>query len=495
LSTAQFAVLGLHAAARTGAPVPSSTWKDVLDGLLVSQKEDGSWAYSHHRPEVRDTYTVGTFMGAANLVLAAHHLDRRTPLRSSRRKHVEKAIALARQAVEWDGVHDLWEARRTEGQLNLYALWSLEKACIFFDLESLDGVPWYAHVARTLVDRQRDDGGWGGGHGRVAWESRGDAGSLVNTAFALLILVRDMETQRVATPRPIHRRDVATGVGEEGAAPLPLPGAVPADVAKAAVARARSAMADPRATNYVIIERLRWLERARKEMGPPKDKSVSVDPEELLVSIDEALMDALFLWGVDPSGGPHGRRSVNEYAETVLGDADEDLLGRVRRRMTRFLKSKRSGDVAVITSPYQPVLRLLATRGDARVLAWMLKETMHSDIEGRRAEAALAALSAIPLFTELPGAVRASAARDLGTLYASAESSVAAFNGSTEQSLRPRVRWSRFRPRVLDALLHLSRDASTGEEPKTEDGAAILSVAAWRRWSRKHKDLSRPPWR
>ena len=73
----------------------------------------------------------------------------------------------------------------------------------------VDGIPWYRAGAEWLCDRQDEDGGWGGEQeehvlGGIL------TGKEIDTAFALLFLLRTSESYAPVTPRPV---DFAMVVG------------------------------------------------------------------------------------------------------------------------------------------------------------------------------------------------------------------------------------------------------------------------------------------
>ncbi|MCE9637595.1 MAG: hypothetical protein K8T90_18000 [Planctomycetes bacterium] len=500
LSTAQFAVLGLHAATRRRTPVSAAVWDDVLDGLLAAQQSDGSWTYDVHHPEVHSTYPTATFMGIANLTLAAQHLrvDEDTSRGTSRRRRVESALDAGRTALAADGVLELWTARRGGGGVDGYALWSLEKACVFLGTERLDGVPWYADAAQSLVTAQQADGSW-----TSQVQTRTATDSLSTTAFALLVLVRDIESLTAVTggadvpPDPVvtpsggdpAQRDRAAG---------PASTAVPIDVAAAALVKLRAQLLAPTTTNREFLD---LLARARDDFAPAADRSAPpVDPIALLREIDVAILDVLFLAGEDPGGDEEGRRPVNRRAAELLfagtTAAPADLSQLVERRLEKRFADGKPTDGPLASTPYRPAFELLAARGGADAFAWMLDAALHDDLVGERSERALAFLLAVPRFRGLPGAVRLEAAEAIAQRYVGREGSASGLASATPGAdPRDRCRWSRFRPRVVDALLALAANTTSGSEPRDANGRALLTVAAFSEWLRDHDDRRRPPWR
>lgn len=509
LFSSQLGVLGLHVAELHGARGTRDAWEDVLEGLLRGQQPDGSWRISFHRPDaISSPSAAATPVGLASLALAARHLDvaNDTGRGTSRRRRVEAALAASRDALRADGTLILWAARRGDwstrrtpglagwwgADCDAWSLWALERACVTLGIESIDGTPWYAHAARTLVDSQQADGSW-------PFPPGGDAAALMETSFALLVLLRDAERPAEDTPADEAAAAVTPSDGAAAAPPKKKPAGagVPADEAATALTRLRDLLRRGTAPNREILGLVDLLARARTELAPPKDASApAVDPTELLNDIRDAFVDALFLAGEDPDGDEEGRRPVNRVAAALLASAPADVLAEVRARLVRSFADGKATDGPFETTPYRPVFRLLARRGDAATFAWMLDVALHDDLTGERAERALAFLLAVPEFDDLPGRVRRDAADTIANAYAGrSAASEAAYYLDPKAQPTDRMRWSLFRPRVMEALYHLAADPTTGAEPENERGTLPATVGDFADWLRDHRNPHAAPWR
>lgn len=210
LSTTQFAALGLWAAARNGARVPRQVWRTHLESLIRTQAKDGSWAYYQVAGRKIAGYPTGTMMGAANFALAEQAMGE--ALRNDKKLYRQVLAARLRMldAVRRDGKRILQgNALPVVSQaFDFYALYALEKACLFLGLERLGDTYWYREGARDLLAVQNKDGGWGNPRIRSAPRTQFRRSDVVDTAFGLLFLLRSSATYRPVTPRPVDHRPV-----------------------------------------------------------------------------------------------------------------------------------------------------------------------------------------------------------------------------------------------------------------------------------------------
>ena len=211
LASAEFACLGLHACGRYVRHPARRTWARHLESLVETATPDGSWPYeviipdNRPREDTPKSSPAGTCMGLANLLLAEHHLGDRHSVVRKHRVELEEIKARARQTLVRQARYILMGYRA--GDTPLHSMYALQKVCVLLGIEDLGGLAWYREGAERLVRFQGDDGGWN----PEVWQ-RGvldpkRKGDIVNTAYALLFLLRSSEVYRPTTPSPV---DLAT---------------------------------------------------------------------------------------------------------------------------------------------------------------------------------------------------------------------------------------------------------------------------------------------
>ncbi len=233
LSISQFAVLALHAAARSGIKIPNEVWREVVSGCFHNQEgkgepvaldarfEPGASLSGFVRPATSDAerpagergggaggtvgrgeeappgtearsrpargfvyyppgfwryaYTSMTGAGVSSLAIARTWLRRaETPLEEDLGAKIDDGIA--------DGL--AWLQRGYSPRHNwpehafmpFYCFYSLEKAYEITRIERLGGHDWWSEGAQELLLREKPGGGWGG--------------EAYDTAFAILFLTR-----------------------------------------------------------------------------------------------------------------------------------------------------------------------------------------------------------------------------------------------------------------------------------------------------------------
>jgi len=164
LSNSQYAVLGMWALAEGGMEVPIDYWKKVEEAWKKAQSEDGGWKYTPDREEAASM----TAAGIATLFITQ---DYTLPDRwgactgGTPNPNIQKGLAWMDQRIE-----------QVLDEANPYTMYGIERIGVASGRKYFRTVDWYRKGADVLVQRQAQDGSWGGDH--------------PNTCFALLFLAR-----------------------------------------------------------------------------------------------------------------------------------------------------------------------------------------------------------------------------------------------------------------------------------------------------------------
>ena len=178
-SSSQFALLGMHSAARSRLRIPPETWKRCLAAYRERQnEEDGGWGYT-----TGSSYGSMTCAGICALAINRFQLGEKDP---GDDEAIERGLAWLRR---YFSVAENPES----GDWHFYYLYSLERVGRILDTEFIGEHEWYPQGARYLVDVQKEDG---------SWVSKDQKNPKLDTSFALLFLTR-------ATPRLVE--EVARG--------------------------------------------------------------------------------------------------------------------------------------------------------------------------------------------------------------------------------------------------------------------------------------------
>jgi hypothetical protein len=178
-SNAQFALLGLHAAAEAGVDVPSRVWNRARVRLLRNQNEDGGWGYTREGP----SYGSMTAAGVADLIILGSSVV--SPQERGFRDGAApgcgtyKSSRALVNALTWLGHSfraDQNPRARPPTQWLYYWLYAVERCGILSGRRYFGEHDWYREGVAHLVASQNHDGGWGG--------------DTVDTAFAVLFLAK-----------------------------------------------------------------------------------------------------------------------------------------------------------------------------------------------------------------------------------------------------------------------------------------------------------------
>ena len=177
-SVSQFALLGLHAASRSGIVLPQQTWERNLKAMRDRHnKEDGGWGYT-----TGSSYGSMTCAGVCALAINRHELGEKEP-------PVDEQIELG---LGWLSANFSVTENPGYRSHDYYYLYSLERVGRILDTEFIGDHEWYPLGARRLVDAQHKDGNWPKASGE---------GDEMTTSFALLFLTRATPTLKVEPKR------------------------------------------------------------------------------------------------------------------------------------------------------------------------------------------------------------------------------------------------------------------------------------------------------
>lgn len=185
-SNAQFAILACWICRRHGAAMDEAILK--ADGYFRSSvnQKDGGWGYTP------GSLTTPAMTCAGLVALATRRgtvIEKRPNSTSGDRSRNDRQDGARRDLTPGAGDSVAAAAleclaghlRRNEVEslskqgMGLYVYWSLERVGVIYGLAEIRGIDWYAWGAERLLERQRQDGGWGGQ-------------GAIDTAFAILFL-------------------------------------------------------------------------------------------------------------------------------------------------------------------------------------------------------------------------------------------------------------------------------------------------------------------
>ncbi len=189
-SNTQFALLGLHEAAKAGLDVPKQVWVKSRRHFLNTQSNDGGWGYTgtmRSKP-----YGSMTTAGLASLYICGLRLHvggQKVFVNGAypgcgqyqQNRHVAKGIEWLTKkfSVKENPDHRGWL---------YYYLYGLERVGMIAGIQQFGKHDWYRKGAAHLVKLQGNDGswpisGWGG-------RARRGKGQVFDTAFCLLFLAK-----------------------------------------------------------------------------------------------------------------------------------------------------------------------------------------------------------------------------------------------------------------------------------------------------------------
>lgn len=188
LSVTQYGVLGFWAAVQYGAQVPPGFWKEMEDGWIRWQQENGMWAYGGNPNEKHPGSVALTTAGVASLFITNDYLRSTVNCNGNQ---INPAIVrgldfIARHMPMLLGFekapNDVVKRQANVEAHTLYTLYGIERIGVASGRKYIGGIDWYAEGARYLLKKQNSNGTWG---------------SPYDTAFAILFLVNGRQPPAV----------------------------------------------------------------------------------------------------------------------------------------------------------------------------------------------------------------------------------------------------------------------------------------------------------
>jgi uncharacterized Zn finger protein (UPF0148 family) len=166
-SCTQFAILGLHAAARSGFAAPKAVWEKCLKAMEERHCKDGGW---HYHGQSNKSYGSMSCAGICTVALCRFYLGEKDYLNHP----------MLKAGLRWLGDNFSVEKNPNENNWSLYYLYSVERVGVFAATDTIGEHLWYGKGAKFLVGAQAPDGSW---TGTSENKEKG-------TAFGLLFLTR-----------------------------------------------------------------------------------------------------------------------------------------------------------------------------------------------------------------------------------------------------------------------------------------------------------------
>jgi hypothetical protein len=165
-SNSQYGLLGTWAGEMGGVEIRKEYWDLVLKYWIVSQTPDGGWSYNRTNPGTRPTMVAA---GVASLFVCYDNLY------SDKEIGATKAVdPIIQKGLDWFDKNFV-RTLSTNG----YYLYGVERVGLASGLKYFGQADWYKLGATKLLQAQKPNGSWEGGHGAD-----------VETPFALLFLIR-----------------------------------------------------------------------------------------------------------------------------------------------------------------------------------------------------------------------------------------------------------------------------------------------------------------
>jgi hypothetical protein len=179
LSRAQYAVLGMWAAAQSGVEVPTDYWRKVEAAWVGHQDPGGGWNYQKGGRDYPITAGM-TAAGLATLYVAQERLLADTGSACNG----NPANPAIDRGLAWlaDNFNQVASEQAYDREYPFATLYAVERVGVASGYKYFGTHDWYQKGADYLVKRQRDDGSWKGPSSYF--------GELPDTCFGVLFLAR-----------------------------------------------------------------------------------------------------------------------------------------------------------------------------------------------------------------------------------------------------------------------------------------------------------------
>jgi len=169
-SVSQYGVLGLWALEQAGIDIPLGVWKQMDEAWRKHQDPTGGWSYQYRTEASPEAATVTAQMTAAGVATLFITQDYLQPDLGN--CHTNLTDPVCESGLNWID-------KNIETALlpsNMYCIYGIERVGVASGRKYFGKSNWYQRGADILLQVQNPNGSWGG--------------SLENTCFALLFLVR-----------------------------------------------------------------------------------------------------------------------------------------------------------------------------------------------------------------------------------------------------------------------------------------------------------------
>ena len=161
-SNTQFALLGLHEAAKAGIRVPKAVWENSRRHFTNAQASDGGWGYRSERQGYGSMTTAGVaslYIVGQRLHVSGAKLFVNGAYPNCGKYHQDAVLA---GGLQWlaENFSVRKNPKRGGGWLHYY-LYGLERVGMISGMRNFGRHDWYREGAEHLVDTQGHGGSWG----------------------------------------------------------------------------------------------------------------------------------------------------------------------------------------------------------------------------------------------------------------------------------------------------------------------------------------------